>query len=72
MLYDHNVNNMLRIYVDDKPTAYGAFSEWYRESNQDNRLYSIYETLRNEYGEVGWPLVEGQIVRYYTSDPRIT
>ncbi len=72
MLYDPNVNNMLRVYVGDKPTQYGAYASWYQQEGEENRLYHLYETLRNEYGAVGWPRVEGNIVRYYNNDPGAT
>ncbi len=72
MLYDASINNMLRVYVGDKPTQYGAFEWWYRQEGEENRVYHLYETLMNEYGRVGWPQVQGTIVRYYTQDPSVS
>jgi len=69
MQYDSTVNNMLRVYVDDKPTNYGAYQHWYNERGNENQLYNLYETLMNEYGHCGWPTVQGTIVRYYRHDP---
>ncbi len=72
MNYNPNVNNMLRVYIGDKPTRYGAYASWYLEEGEENRVYNLYETLMNEYGHVGWPQVEGMIVRYHTRDPSAT
>lgn len=69
MQYDPTVNNMLRVYVDDKPTSYGAYQHWYTENGNENILYSLYEVLMNEYGSCGWPQVQGDIVRYYRHAP---
>ncbi len=72
MNYNPNVNNMIRVYIGDKPTRYGAYASWYLEEGEENRVYNLYETLMNEYGLVGWPQVEGMIVRYHTRDPSAT
>jgi hypothetical protein len=72
MQYDPTVNNMLRVYIDDKPTNYGAYSYWYYERGYENRLHDLYEHLVNEHGSCGWPQVQGTIVRYYRNAPGVT
>ena len=69
MNYDSNVNNMLQVYVDDKLTRYGAYTSWYLHEGVDNRASHLYEILMNEFGRIGWPRIEGLIVRYYTRGP---
>jgi hypothetical protein len=72
MNYDPTVNNMLRVYVDDKPTRYGVYQHWYNENGNDNRLLVLHEHLINEYGLCGLPLVQGTIVRYHKNGPVMT
>lgn len=72
MNYDPTVNNMLRVYVDDKPTRYGVYQHWYNENGNDNRLFDLHDHLINEFGACGWPQVYDTIVRYYRHDPSAT
>jgi|LauGreDrversion4_2_1035121.scaffolds.fasta_scaffold1243207_1 hypothetical protein len=78
MNYDPTVNNMLRVYVDDKPTRYGVYQHWYNEihgrivNGNDNRLFVLHDHLINEFGACGWPRVYDTIVRYHKQDPSAT